>query len=98
MIKITLVFYQYPEAISEILDWELKQQKIFKKDLGKGRINYTLVDKDEILFCFDIKNFKIEEIETLIDCSSYLYNKTLIFGKINHFQLEKIQQLLLKFE
>lgn len=104
MINITLVFYQYPEANHELTNWETAQ-KVHKKDHGKGRIVYTMLGKDEMLHCFDINNFKIEEVlsvfkysDTGTKITSYIYNKTLIFGKINYMNLVKIQQILLHFD
>jgi hypothetical protein len=104
MIKITLVFYQHPEADHELQQWETTQ-KVHKKDHGKGRIVYTMLGKDEMLHCFDINNFKIEEVlavfkysDTGIEITSYIYNKTLIFGKITYMNLVKIQQILLKLD
>jgi hypothetical protein len=97
MIKISLVFYEFPASLSELKLWELKN-KIYKKQIDEKRIEYTLIDKDEKLFCFDINDFKLKEIEEIFVHSSYIYNKTLIFGKVNYIQLEKIQQILLKLE
>ena len=105
MTKITLVFYQYPEAEHELLNWEKTQDQLHKEIKSNGKIIYTLIDKDEKLYCFDINNFSLEEVynifcysDTGSKISSYTYNKVLIFGKINYINLVKIQQLLIKFE
>lgn len=100
MFKITLVFYQNPEALPELKHWEKENNgKFYKEESVGGRIKYEIIEKSEKIFCFDINNFSIEhDIDSNLLHSSYKYNKTLIFGKVNHFQLEKIQQILLKYE
>lgn len=107
MIKITLVFYQFPEANHELENWEKSQEgKIHKEVIdNKGRIVYTMINKDEKLYCFDINNFFINEIHNVFFESrtgsriiSYIYNKTLIFGKVGYVALKKIEKLLFKYE
>lgn len=98
MIKITLVFYQFPEAMHELEAWE-KTQKVHKKIVDEqGRIIYTLIDKNEFLYCFDINNYLLKEILHIFQYSTRVYNKTLIFGKVTYMDLVKLQQVLVNFE
>lgn len=113
MIKITLVFYQFPEASKELENWEKEQKDsegqsfLIKKvvDESKGKIIYTLADREEKLFCFDINNFTLEEVESAfmredmhLKHDSYIYNKTLIFGKVSYLNLIKVQKAIERYE
>src|ERR1035437_9626961 len=97
MIQVTLVFYQFSDALHELEQWE-KQQNVFKDQVDDRRIVYTLINKDEKLFCFDINSFTFAEVNDIINSKTYTYKKTLVFGKVNLLNLIKLQQILMKIE
>ena len=111
MSKLTLVFYQFPAALHELNAWEIIV-KPFKEVVDqKGRLIYTVYDKEnnskvyEKLYCFNINDFTLDEIETLFirkdfpqTKNQYIYNKTLIFGKVTLLNLIKVQEAIKKLE
>ena len=111
MTIITLVFYQFPVALHELEAWE-KTQKLQKNVIDdQGRIVYSVYDKKnahefyEKLYCFDINNFTLEEIDNVFitqnnirENKHSIYKKTLVFGKVTLSNSIKLQQVLKKLE
>jgi hypothetical protein len=104
MKKVTLVFYEFPAALAEINFWEsFMNDKIEKKVYGdisivhdNKVIRFTYYMKNgEILECFSNSYFSFEEV--LVTMRSHLpcfYNKTLLFGKFDLRQLNKISKVM----
>lgn len=96
MKKVTLVFYEYPAAKHHIDEWEeQQQQKIKDKVVNEDDNTVFYYLEDEILYCHPINDFSIELIGKLISHKNdKKYHKTLIFGRVEMNQLEKIQRLI----
>ena len=107
--KLTLCFYEHPQALHEIDSWqELVKDKITKiseEDSSDFRIvNLNREDgTKENLIVIPMKESNIDfdltrEIVEFGILKEYVYYKTLLFGKFDSSNLDKISKFIKKYE
>ena len=99
MKKLTIAFYQNPEAEHIIHDWagteEIQSKTLSIEFLDKSNIVYHL--KDEIVFCTPISQPHMKFVKNVL-LPENKYYKTLIFGKTTSADLSFIEEITRKLE
>jgi len=97
---VTIVFFEFPAALTEINFWEQSMLEKIKTKIVKAPDTFIYkMHSGEELQCFNNDYFSFDTI-----CSQFLiekhtfYNKTLLFGKFNVQQLEKIMRVILSVD
>lgn len=101
MKKVTLVFYEYPAAKHMIDEWEKQMGSEITNSHDRmlsaqpnRYFSFNLENKNEIVFVWPIDLFSITDVMNVVTQHGQYY-KTLIFGKVDLNQLEKIQKAII---
>ena len=95
--KLTVVFYENPAALAEIDFWEKSKGKdILEKQINGDDIAFVL--ENEVVFCTPIGKPNVLTIYKYLDSEAFVYNKTLIFGRVTSHSLIYTNAYILKFE
>ena len=95
--KLTIVFFENPKAKHEIENWEKSKGA---EIIGKDFIESNTVDimKDETVFCTPVDKPNLQTVYGMLNSGTFLYNKTLIFGKVISEQLIDVTIAVKNFE
>lgn len=95
--KLTVVFFENPKAMHEIENWEkTKTGEIIAKDIDGD--NTVFIMAEETVFCTPVDKPDLKTIYQMLNSDTFIYNKTLIFGKVISKQLIHLTAAVNNFE
>jgi hypothetical protein len=96
--RLTITFYENPAALAEIEFWEQSMANEIRRKTNLGHDILYYLNKKEAVYCTPIDKPSLKTINELLESKDYVYNKTLIFGKVNSEQLDTIRNFCLTQE